>query len=322
MNEYLLTPENNRLTIYPIRYPELWKWYKKQEAAIWFVEEVDLSRDYKDWVKLTEPEQYFIKMVLAFFASSDSIVNINLEERFIKEIQPLEARYAYSTQHCMEQRHSEAYSLMIQTLIKDPVEKDKLYNAVHEIPCIKKKADWAFKWIDSDVPFCYRSVAFSIVEGVFFSGSFASIFWLKERNILNGICNFNNFISRDEGMHVDFSVYIYSQLQEKMPEDKIYEMFKEAVDIEKEFITEALPCSLLGINPDSMCKYIEYVADKLLFDLGHKKIYNINKCPLDYMEKIGMQTTANFFEHRVDAYQNSHIFDEPIKNKHIVSDDF
>ncbi len=320
MSEYLLTPESNRLTIYPIIHPELWKWYKKQEAAIWFVEEVDLSKDYKDWVKLTEPEQFFIKMVLAFFASSDSIVNINLEERFIKEIQPLEAKYAYSTQHCMEQRHSEAYALMIDTLIKDSVEKDKLYNAVSEIPCIKKKADWAFKWVESDVPFCYRSVAFSIVEGIFFSGSFASIFWLKERNILPGICNFNNFISRDEGMHVDFSVYIYSQLQQKMPEDKIHEMFKEAVDIEKEFITEALPCFLLGINSDSMCRYIEYVADKLLFDLGYKKIYNVNNCPLDYMQKIGMQTTTNFFESRVDSYQNSHIFDKT--NDYTQSHDF
>ena len=320
MNEYLLEPEEGRLTIYPIRYPKLWSWYKKQEAAIWFVEEVDLSRDYKDWVKLTEQEQYFIKMVLAFFASSDSIVNINLEERFIREIQPLEAKYAYSTQHCMEQRHSEAYALMIDTLIKDPVDKDNLFNAVHDIPCIKKKANWALKWVESDVPFCYRSVAFSIVEGIFFSGSFASIFWLKERNLLPGVCNFNNFISRDEGMHVDFSVYIYSQLQQKMPEDKIHQMFKEAVSIEKEFITEALPCSLLGINPDSMCKYIEYVADRLLFDLGHKKLYNINKCPLDYMQKIGMQTSTNFFESRVDSYQNSHIFDKT--NDYTQSHDF
>ena len=323
VNEYLLSDENDRLTVYPIKYPKIWEWYKKQEAAIWFVEEVDLSRDYKDWIKLNENEQFFIKNILAFFAASDTIVNINLLERFMNDVKPLEARFAYGAQYAMEQRHSEAYSLMIETLIKDPNEKKKLFNAVKEIKCVKKKADWAFKWIESNVPFSYRAIAFCIVEGIFFSGAFAAIFWLKERNLLPGLCDFNNFISRDEGMHVDFGAFMYSELRDKMDDKKVYEIIKEAVDIEKEFITESLPCNLLGINSDSMSKYIEFVADKLLYDLGYNKIFNINKCPLEYMEKISMQTTKNFFESRNDAYQNSHIFDTSTKHDYYSkSDDF
>lgn len=321
-NELLLSKEHNRMTVYPIKFPEIWKWYKKQEAAIWFVEEVDLSKDMKDWIKLNDNEKNFIKNVLAFFAASDTIVNINLLERFMNEVQPTEAKFVYGSQYAMENRHSEAYSLMIDTYIKEPTEKNKLFNAIEEIKCIKKKAEWAFKWIKSDAPFRQRLFAFCIVEGLFFSGAFAAIFWLKDKNIMPGLCKFNKFISRDEGMHVDFAVYLYSLLNTKMEEKIAYDIIKEAVEIEKEFIIESIPCRLLGINSDSMSEYIEYIADKLLQDLGYNKIYKINKNPLDFMEKISMQTKENMFEGRVDEYQNSHIFDKKENDNFEISNDF
>lgn len=307
-SEILLSEEHNRMTVYPIKFPKIWDWYKKQEAAIWFVEEVDLSKDMKDWVKLKENEKIFIKNVLAFFAASDTIVNINLLERFMKEIKVCEARMAYGSQYAMENRHSEAYSLMIDTYIKNPVEKKKLFNAVEEIPCVKRKADWAFKWIESNAPFRQRLFAFCIIEGVFFSGAFAAIFWLKDKNVMPGLCKFNKFISRDEGMHVDFAVFLYSMLNVKMDETVAHTIMKEAVDIEKEFIIKSIPCRLLGINSENMSKYIEFIADNLLCDLGYNKIFNVKKNPLDFMEKISMQTKENMFEGRVDEYQNSHIF--------------
>jgi ribonucleotide reductase beta subunit family protein with ferritin-like domain len=308
--EPLLDEENDRMTIYPIKFPEIWKMYKQMEAAMWFVEEVDLSKDMKDWNKLNENEQTFIKNILAFFAASDTIVNINLLERFMKEIQPIEAKFAYGSQYAMESRHSEAYSLMIETYVKDVQEKNKLFNAIKTIPCVKEKADWAFKWIDSDAPFNQRLFAFCIVEGVFFSGAFASIFWLKEKNLMQGLCKFNKFISRDEGMHVDFAILLYSMLNKKMTQKTAHQIMKEAVEIEKKFITESIPCKLLGMNSEMMSEYIEFIANNLLDQLGYKKIYKIKKNPLDFMEKISMQTKENMFEGRVDEYQMAHISDK------------
>lgn len=312
--EVLLAEENERMTVYPIKFPKIWEMYKKQEAAMWFVEEVDLSKDMKDWIKLKDSEQVFIKNILAFFAASDTIVNINLLERFMKEIKLTEAKCAYGAQYAMESRHGEAYSLMIETYVKDISEKARLFNAVKEISCVKKKADWAFKWIQSDAPFRQRLFAFCIIEGVFFSGAFAAIFWLKDRNIMPGLCKFNKFISRDEGMHVDFAILLYSMLNVKMDEKMVHQIMKEAVDIEKEFIIESIPCRLLGMNSDLMSTYIEYIADGLLDQLGYNKIYNIKNNPLDFMEKISMQTKENMFEGRVDEYQNSHIFNNAVDN--------
>jgi ribonucleoside-diphosphate reductase beta chain len=305
-------------------FPDIWKFYKKQEAAIWFVEEVDLSKDLNDWSKLKENERIFIKNILAFFAASDTIVNINLLERFMNEVKVSEARFTYGAQYAMEQRHSEGYSLMIETYVKDPHEKEKLFNAVEKINCVKQKADWALKWIDSTAPFSQRLFAFCIVEGLFFSGAFAAIFWLKEKNKMEGLCKFNKFISRDEGMHVDFAIYLYTKyIKNRLNEKIIHNIMLEAVNIEKEFIIESIPCRLLGMNSDLMSKYIEYIADDLLVQLGYNRLYNVKKNPLDFMEKISMQTKENMFEGRVDEYQNSHIFNQKDKiNDFNLSEDF
>lgn len=319
-NSEILLKKDNRKTIFPIKFHEIWKMYKKQLAAHWVVEEVDLSKDYKDWEKLNSNEQKFIKNILAFFAASDTIVNINLLDRFMNDIQIPEVQFAYGQQYAMENIHSEAYSLMIDTYIKDETEKNKLFNAVEEIPCIKKKADWAFKWIESDAPFSQRLFAFCIVEGVFFSGAFASIFWLKDRNLMSGLCKFNKFIARDEGMHVDFAILLYSMLNNKLDEKIIHSIMKEAVEIEKEFIIESIPCSLIGMNSSIMSEYIEFIANELLIELGYKKLYKISKNPLDFMEKISIQTKENFFEGRVDEYQLSHISNE--NNKFEINNDF
>lgn len=307
-NEILLQSDN-RLTIFPIKYPEIWKMYKKQLAAHWVVEEVDLSKDKEDWGKLNNNEQTFIKNILAFFAASDTIVNINLLERFMKEIEIQEIRFVYGQQYAMENIHSEAYSLMIETYVDDVIEKDKLYNAVKRIPSIKKKKDWAFKWINSTASFCQRLYAFSIVEGVFFSGAFASIFWLKDRNLMPGLCKFNKFIARDERMHVDFAIYLYKMSSNKLDEKTVHNMMLDAIDVEKDFIIESIPCSLLGMNNTEMVKYIKYVADQLLIELGYNQLFNINVNPFDFMEKISIQTKENMFEGRVDEYQMSHISD-------------
>jgi len=307
-NEILLQSDN-RLTIFPIKYPEIWKMYKKQLAAHWVVEEVDLSKDKEDWEKLNNNEQTFIKNILAFFAASDTIVNINLLERFMKEIEIQEIRFVYGQQYAMENIHSEAYSLMIDTYVDDVIEKDKLYNAVKRISSIKKKKDWAFKWINSTASFCQRLYAFSIVEGVFFSGAFASIFWLKDRNLMPGLCKFNKFIARDERMHVDFAIYLYKMSSNKLDEKTVHNMMLDAIDVEKDFIIESIPCSLLGMNNTEMVKYIKYVADQLLIELGYNQLFNINVNPFDFMEKISIQTKENMFEGRVDEYQMSHISD-------------
>jgi ribonucleotide reductase beta subunit family protein with ferritin-like domain len=320
--EPLLDERNNRLTIYPIKFPQVWKEYKKQQSCMWVVEEVDLSKDIDDWNKLNDNEQFFLKNVLAFFAASDGIVNMNLLERFMNEVQPPEVRCAYGFQFAMENIHSEGYSLQIDTYVKDPVEKEHLLNAMETIPCVKEKADWAMKWINGTEPFGQRLIAFAIVEGIYFSGSFAAIFWLQDRNLMPGLCKFNKFIARDEGMHTDFACLLYSMVIEKMDQQTIEQMVREAVTIEKNFITESLPCNLIGINAELMKEYIEFVADRLVVQLGYERIYNVTKCPLEFMEKISMQAKENMFEGRVDEYQNAHIFKSKEESQFIIDDDF
>lgn len=319
--EPLLNPANNRLTIFPIKYHKVWEHYKKQMAAFWTAEEIDFSKDDKDFEKLNENEQYFIKMVLGFFAASDTIVNINLGERFLNEIQSLEVKVLYGFQMMMENIHSEVYSLMIDNIIKDPNEKNKLFNAIENYDCIKKKASWAIKWINDESPFVYRMIAFAIVEGIFFSGSFCSIFWLKKRNMMNGLCESNEFISRDEAMHTETAQILLEYINEKPNVEKVNSMFKEAVLIEKEFITESLPCSLIGMNSDMMSQYIEFVGDRLLNQLGFKKIWG-TKNPFDFMESISLQGKKNFFEKRPTQYQNSHILNNGKDNIFDVDEDF
>jgi len=320
--ETLLSEDNNRLTIYPIQYNKIWEAYKTQMAAFWTAEEIDFSNDYKDFSKLNENEQHFIKMVLAFFAASDTIVNINLGERFIREVQIREAIVAYTFQMAMESIHSEVYSLMIDNIIRDQAEKNKLFNAITEYPCITKKTLWAQRWIESNAPFAQRLIAFAIVEGIFFSGSFCSIFWLKKRNLMNGLCDSNELIARDEASHCDFAILLYSMIENKISESIIHKMFIEAVEIEKEFICESLPCSLLGMNSSLMSKYIEFVADRLLVSLKYNKIWgSVN--PFDFMESISMEGKTNFFESRPTQYQKSSVLNtSTFENSFKALDDF
>jgi len=320
-DEYLTNPENNRLTVYPIKAPLIWESYKKQQAALWTAEEVDLSKDEADFKKLTSNEQYFIKHVLAFFSSSDTIVNINIGERFSKDVKIREAIVCYNYQMMMENIHSEMYSLQIDNIVRDTTEKNKLFDALLHFPCIAKKAEWQLKWIESDKPFAYRLIAFAIVEGVFFSGSFCSIFWLKQRNVMPGLCASNELIARDEGMHTNFAILLYSMIKNRVPERDIVIMFKEAVMIETEFICESLPCALLGINQDSMTLYIQYVADRLLVELGYNKIWN-TKNPFDFMEKISMEGKTNFFEARPTQYQKSSVMNKTRESSFNMLDDF
>ena len=303
-NELLLSEEENRYVIFPIKHDEIWKMYKAAEANFWTTEELDLSKDMKDYNTLSKDEQYFINHILAFFAASDGIVNENLVERFCTEVKVLEAKFFYGFQIAMENIHSETYSLLIDTYVKDLNEKNKLLNAIDTIPSVKKKADWAFKWInDKSSTFGTRVIAFAAVEGIFFSGSFCSIFWLKKRGLMPGLCHSNELISRDEGLHTEFAVLLYSMLKEKPSQLTILEIIKEAVELEKEFITESLPCKLIGMNMDLMKQYIEYIADRLLLMLGLKKVYNsVN--PFDWMELISIQGKTNFFEKRVGEYAN------------------
>lgn len=304
-NEFLLSEEENRLTTFPIRHQDIWDAYQKQLKSFWTEKEVDLSRDYKDWVKLSKDEQHFIKTVLAFFAASDGIVNMNLVERFSQEIKPLEARYAYGVQIAIENIHATMYSLMIDTYIKNPNEKKKLLNAVETVPCVKQKAEWAFKWIESDESFAKRLVAFAIVEGIFFSGSFCAIYWLKERNLMPGLCLANEFIARDEAEHCRFACLLYSHLQyTKLSYETIKEIVIDAVEIETEFITESLPCSLIGMNSKKMIQYIKFVADKLVRQLGYKNIYNESN-PFEFMENISLLGKNNFFENRTSQYKKA-----------------
>ena len=300
--EPLLTETKNRHVIFPIQYNDVWSMCKKHVSTYWTVEEIDFSKDGKDWETLTSDEQYFIKNVLAFFAASDGIVNENLVLNFMSEIKVPEVLAFYSFQNAIETIHSETYSLLIDTYIKEDVEKNRLLNAVETIPCIKKKADWAIKWInDKDATFATRLIAFACVEGIFFSGAFCSIYWLKKRGLMPGLTFSNELISRDEALHTEFAIYLYSKLQNKLLRTNVEAIVREAVEIETEFICEALPCKLIGMNKVLMLQYIEFVADRLLVQLGNDKIYNSTN-PFDWMEMISLEGKTNFFEKRVGEY--------------------
>ncbi len=303
--EPLLADNKDRFVLFPIKHQDIWQMYKQAEASFWTAEELDLTTDVQDWAnKLTDDERFFIKHVLAFFAASDGIVNENLAVNFLKEVQYPEARCMYGFQVMIENIHSEAYSLLIDTYIKDVVEKDRLLRAIDTIECVQKKADWALRWIDKG-SFAERLIAFAAVEGIFFSGSFCSIFWLKKRGLMPGLAFANELISRDEGLHCDFACLLYTQhLQEQLPKETVTQIIRDAVEIEKEFVTDALPVGLIGMNSKLMCDYIEFVADRLLVALGCSKIYN-NINPFDFMELISLQGKTNFFEKRVGEYQKS-----------------
>ena len=303
--ELLLTENPDRYVMFPVANDAIWKMYKKMMDCFWRAEEIDLSKDPAHWETLKDDEKHFIKMILAFFAASDGIVLENLGERFLCEVQLPEARAAYGFQLMMENVHSESYSLLIDTLIKDETEKTKLFKAIDNFPCIKKKADWSIKWInDNRSGFATRLIAFACVEGIFFSGAFCSIYWLKKRGIMPGLTFSNELISRDEGMHTDYAVLLFKTLNKKPKKSKIFEIIKEAVEIEKEFITEALPCKLIGMNQKLMKQYIEFVADRLIVQLGYGKIYDSSN-PFDFMEMISLEGKTNFFEKRVGDYSLS-----------------
>lgn len=303
--EPILQPNDNRFVIFPIQHNDLWEWYKKQQACFWTAEEIDLHADIVDWnSKLTDDERYFIKHILAFFAASDGIVNENLAENFVNEVQYSEAKFFYGFQIMMENIHSETYSLLIDTYVKDEVEKDRLFRAIEVFPAIKKKADWALKWIESD-SFAERLIAFAAVEGIFFSGAFCSIFWLKKRGLLPGLTFSNELISRDEGMHADFAVHLHNNhIVNRVPKDRIKEIIIDALNIEREFITESLPVSLIGMNARLMTQYLEFVTDRLLLEFGCEKQYDATN-PFDFMEMISLEGKTNFFEKRVSEYQKA-----------------
>ena len=300
--EVLLQPDENRYVMFPIQHDDIWKMYKKQLDCFWRAEEIDLTKDLTDWDKLNEDERYFISMILAFFAASDGIVLENLAARFMGDVQLSEARAFYGFQIAMEGIHSETYSLLIETYIKKSAEKEKLFQATRHFPCITKKADWAKKWIaDNRSSFAARLVAFACIEGIFFSGAFCSIYWLKKRGLMPGLTFSNELISRDEALHTEFAVLLYSKLSKKLNKTRIFEIIKEAVEIEKEFITSALPCRLIGMNAGLMSQYIEFVADRLSVQLGYDKIYHTSN-PFEFMELISMESKCNFFEKRVSEY--------------------
>jgi|TARA_B100000927_G_C16465306_1_gene469452 ribonucleotide reductase beta subunit family protein with ferritin-like domain len=294
--EQLLKPDDNRYVMFPIEHDDIWQMYKRQVDCFWRAEEVDLSKDLKDWEKLNEDEKKFIKMVLAFFAASDGVVLENLAVRFMGDVQVSEARAFYGFQVAMENIHSEMYSLLIDTYIQDSNEKTKLLEATQNYDCIAKKANWAKKWLnDNRSSFGARLVAFAAIEGIFFSSSFASIYWIKKRGLMPGLTFSNELISRDEALHTEFAVLLYSKLQKKLNKKRIYEIIQEAVEIEKEFITESIPCRMIGMNAKLMCQYIEFVADRLVLQLGYDKIYNSSN-PFDFMELISIESKVNFFE--------------------------
>jgi ribonucleoside-diphosphate reductase beta chain len=302
-NEILLKENKDRFVLLPINYPKVWEMYKRHEASFWTAEEIDLSGDLKDWANLNDGERHFISHVLAFFAASDGIVNENLAVNFMSEVQIPEARCFYGFQIMMENIHSETYALLIDTYVKDPVEKDRLFHAIETVPAVKKKAEWALRWIENG-SFAERLVAFAAVEGIFFSGSFCSIFWLKKRGLMPGLTFSNELISRDEGLHCEFACLLFSMLEGKISEKQIQEIIGDAVTIEKEFITEALPVALIGMNADLMKQYIEFVADRWLTELGAGKLFNAAN-PFDFMEMISLQGKTNFFEKRVGDYQKA-----------------
>ena len=320
-NEPILMENPNRFVLFPIQHDDIWAFYKQSEASIWTAEEIDLSQDLKDWENLSDNERHFIKHVLAFFAASDGIVNENLAENFVGEVQYTEAKFFYGFQIMMENIHSETYSLLIDTYIKDNKEKDYLFNAIETLDCVKKKADWALRWIENG-SFAERLIAFAAVEGIFFSGSFCSIFWLKKRGLMPGLTFSNELISRDEGMHCDFACLLYNQhIQNKLPKETVQGIISNAVEMEKEFVSDALPVSLIGMNAEMMCQYIEFVADRLLAQLGNDKIYNVEN-PFPWMDMISLQGKTNFFEKRVGDYQKSGVMAEKEKQVFSLDEDF
>nr|WP_315132601.1 ribonucleotide-diphosphate reductase subunit beta [uncultured Flavobacterium sp.] len=318
--EPILQENKNRFVIFPIKHHDIWEWYKKMEASIWTAEEIDLSQDLNDWNnKLSDDERYFIKHILAFFAASDGIVNENLAENFVNEVQYAEAKFFYGFQIMMENIHSETYSLLIDTYVKDEAEKNELFTAIDVFPAIKKKAEWALKWIESD-SFAERLIAFAAVEGIFFSGSFCSIFWLKKRGLMPGLTFSNELISRDEGVHCDFAVHLHNHhLINKVPKDRIKEIIVNALDIEREFITESIPVSLIGMNAVLMTQYLEFVTDRLLVELGCERVYNTSN-PFDFMDMISLQGKTNFFEKKVGEYQKSGVMNTDVDAQKISFD--
>lgn len=319
-NELLLKENKDRFVLLPINYPKVWEKYKQHEASFWTAEEIDLGADIKDWNNLNDGERHFITHVLAFFAASDGIVNENLAVNFMSEVQLPEARCFYGFQIMMENIHSETYALLIDTYVKDPVEKDRLFHAIETVPAVKRKAEWALRWIENGT-FAERLVAFAAVEGIFFSGSFCSIFWLKKRGLMPGLTFSNELISRDEGLHCEFACLLYSMLENKLPQEQVHTIISDAVSIEKEFITEALPVALIGMNSKLMSEYIEFVADRWLSELGYAKIYNTAN-PFDFMEMISLQGKTNFFEKRVGDYQKAGVMSGKDTQTFSLDEDF
>ncbi|MFN8438721.1 MAG: ribonucleoside-diphosphate reductase small subunit [Cytophagales bacterium] len=319
--EPILVENKDRFVLFPIQYNDIWEMYKKAEASFWTAEEIDLSADLKDWEKLNDGERHFISHVLAFFAASDGIVNENLAVNFLREVQYPEAKCFYGFQIMMENIHSETYSLLIDTYIKDSVEKHRLLHAIDTVPCVSKKAEWAIKYIGQG-DFAERLIAFAAVEGIFFSGSFCSIFWLKKRGLMPGLSFSNELISRDEGLHCDFACLVYTKyLENKLDPQKVYDIITEAVKIEQEFVTDALPVDLIGMNSKLMNQYIEFVADRLLVALDLNKIYNATN-PFDFMEMISLQGKTNFFEKRVAEYQKAGVMSDKDSQKFSLNEDF
>ncbi len=321
-NEPLLKENPNRFVLFPIEHDDIWSFYKKSEASFWTAEEIDLHQDLSDWEnRLSDDEKHFIKHVLAFFAASDGIVNENLAENMVNEVQYTEAKFFYGFQIMMENIHSETYSLLIDTYINDSAEKTYLLNAIENLPCVKKKAEWALRWIDN-ATFAERLIAFAAVEGIFFSGSFCSIFWLKKRGLMPGLSFSNELISRDEGMHCDFACLLYNNhIINKLPKETIKTIICDAVEIEKEFVSDAIPVRLIGMNAETMCEYIEFVADRLLVDLGNEKVYNTSN-PFPWMDLISIQGKTNFFEKRVGDYQKSGVMADKDKQVFKLDEDF
>ncbi len=320
--EPILEENKNRFVLFPIQHDDIWAFYKKSEASFWTAEEIDLSNDMTDWDnKLNDDERFFIKNVLAFFAASDGIVNENLATNFLNEVQYTEAKFFYGFQVMMENIHSETYSLLIDTYIKDPKEKHELFNAIDTLDCVKKKADWALNWVDSE-SFAERIVAFAAVEGIFFSGSFCSIFWLKKRGLMPGLTFSNELISRDEGMHCDFACLLYNRhIKNKLSKPRLEKIITDAVAIETEFVNDSLPVKLIGMNADLMTQYIQFVADRLLMELSNDKVYNVGN-PFDFMELISLQGKTNFFEKRVAEYQKSGVMGSKEDNTFSLDEDF
>lgn len=317
--EPILQENKNRFVIFPIQHNDIWQWYKKQEASFWTAEEIDLHQDVVDWKKLNDDERYFLKHILAFFAASDGIVNENLAENFVNEVQYSEAKFFYGFQIMMENIHSEMYSLLIDTLVDNDAEKDELFNAIERFPAIKKKADWALRWIESE-SFAERLIAFAAVEGIFFSGAFCSIFWMKKRGLLPGLATSNEFISRDEGLHRDFACHLHNNhLVNKVSTERITQIITEALDIEREFITESLPVNLIGMNAGLMSEYLEFVTDHLLETLNCPKIYNTAN-PFDFMDMISLEGKTNFFEKRVSEYKKAGVGES--QSDHNIDDAF